>query len=141
MPWAGNRIFWFLLLSLLTSTAAHATSSNITRGRTLYLQYCASCHGPTAEGDGPIAHVLTTPPANLRRLSERFGSPLPLDQVARYIDGRVEVKAHGPRDMPVWDTRFYHESGGDERRTQERIADLIAYLQSVQTAVRHASLR
>jgi mono/diheme cytochrome c family protein len=141
MPWARNRIFWFLLLSLLTSTAAHATSSEITRGHTLYLQYCASCHGPTAEGDGPVANALTTPPANLRRLSERFGSPLPEDQVARYIDGRVEVKAHGPRDMPVWGTRFYHESGSDERRAQERIAQLVAYLQSVQTAIRHASLR
>jgi mono/diheme cytochrome c family protein len=141
MPWGRNRIFWFLLLSLLTSTAAHARSNEIRRGRALYLQYCASCHGLTAEGDGPVAHALTTPPANLRRLSERLGSPLPEDQVARYIDGRVEVKAHGPRDMPVWGTRFYYELGGDERRAQKRIAELVGYLQSVQTAIRHAALR
>ncbi len=48
MPWVRNRIFWFLLLSSLTSTAAHATSNEITRGRALYLQCCASCHGLTA---------------------------------------------------------------------------------------------
>jgi hypothetical protein len=53
-----------------------------------------------------VAPALTTPPANLRRLSKRFGNPLPEDQVARFIDGRVEVKAYGPRDMPVWGARF-----------------------------------
>ncbi len=34
------------------------------------------------------------------------GNPLSEDQVARYIDGRAEVKAHGPRGMPVWGSRF-----------------------------------
>jgi hypothetical protein len=53
-----------------------------------------------------LAPALTTPPANLRRLSKRFRNPLPEDQVARFIDGRVEVKAYGSRDMPVWGARF-----------------------------------
>jgi Cytochrome c len=49
----------------------------VAQGRQLYLEYCGSCHGLTGEGDGPVAPALTTPPANLRRLSDRFGSPLP----------------------------------------------------------------
>jgi hypothetical protein len=72
---------------------------------------------------------------------ERFGNPLPEDQVARYIDGRAAVKAHGPRDMPVWGTRFYYKSGGDERRARQWIAELVAYLQSIQTPIRNASLK
>lgn len=111
------------------------------RGRALYLQYCDSRHGLAGEGDGPVARALTTPPANLRRLSERYGNPLPEDQIARFIDGRADLKAHGPRDMPVWGKRFYYESGIDERTAQKRIAELVAYLQSIQTNIHQASLR
>jgi mono/diheme cytochrome c family protein len=126
---------------VLIAVIGTAAADEVARGRALYLQYCASCHGLTGKGDGPIARALTTPPANLRRLSERFGNPLPEDQIARYIDGRADVKAHGPRDMPVWGNGFYYDSGDDERRAQRRIAELVAYLQSIQTAIRQASLR
>ena len=94
----------------MLGTAASAGADDVAQGRQIYLEYCSSCHGLTGEGDGPVAPALTTPPANLRRLSERFGNPLPEDQFARFIDGRVEVKAHGPRDMPVWGARFYAET-------------------------------
>lgn len=144
MFWPRNGFFWLLLPALLwlaTENPASAASKQAARGRALYLQYCASCHGVTAEGDGPIAHSLTTPPANLRRLAERFGNPLPADQVARFIDGRAEVKAHGPRDMPVWGTRFFYESGADERRAQQWIAQLVAYLQSIQSPIRQALVK
>ena len=88
-----------------------------------------------------MASVLTTPPANLRHLSERYGNPLPEDQIARYIDGRADVKAHGPRDMPVWGKRFYSEGQGNERQVRDMIAKLVAYLQSIQTGIRTASSR
>jgi mono/diheme cytochrome c family protein len=124
-------------LLLMLGAPASAADDAVAQGRQLYLEYCASCHGLTGEGDGPVAHALTTPPANLRRLSERFGDPLPNDQVARFIDGRAEVKAHGPRDMPVWGKRFYAEAH-DEREVRAMIGELIAYLQSIQTGARHA---
>jgi mono/diheme cytochrome c family protein len=134
---------WWLVLMLSWFAAEnpiYAISKQAAQGRGLYLQYCASCHGVSGEGDGPVARSLITPPANLRRLSERFGNPLPEDQVARYIDGRAEVKAHGPRDMPVWGTRFYYKSAGDERRTRQWIAQLVAYLQSIQNPIHQALL-
>ena len=90
MSWVRSRLFSVLLL-LLATTTAQAESDKFKAGRALYLSYCASCHGLTGEGEGPVARALMTPPANLRRLSERFGTPLPEDQVARYIDGRAEV--------------------------------------------------
>jgi len=88
-------------LLLLAGTAGVAEADNVAWGRQIHLERCVSCHGLTGEGDGPVAPALSTPPANLRRLSERFGNPLPEDQVARFIDGRAEIKGHGPRDMQV----------------------------------------
>jgi mono/diheme cytochrome c family protein len=137
MPSVQNWIAPFLGLLLLACSAAVAAADDVALGRQIYLERCASCHGLTGEGDGPVAPALTTPPANLRRLSERFGNPLPEDQVARFIDGRAEVKAHGPRDMPVWGARFYAETH-NERAVRAMIAELIAYLQSIQSGERHA---
>jgi mono/diheme cytochrome c family protein len=124
-------------LLMMLGSVASAADSAVAQGRRLYLEYCASCHGLTGEGDGPVARALSTPPANLRRLSERFGNPLPEDQVVRFIDGRTTVKAHGPRDMPVWGQRFYTETR-NESVVQARLAALVAYLQSIQTGARHA---
>ncbi|HVA80204.1 MAG TPA: cytochrome c [Candidatus Binataceae bacterium] len=132
-----NWISSLLGLLLLAGTAASGRAADVALGRQIYLERCASCHGLSGEGDGPVAPALITPPANLRRLSERFGNPLPENQVARFIDGRAEVKAHGPRDMPVWGARFYAETR-DESAAQARIAELVAYLQSIQTGARHA---
>jgi len=76
----------------------------------------------------------------LRRLSERYGNPLPEKRIAQFIDGRAEVEAHGPRDMPVWGERLNTESAGDERRTRALIAKLVTYLQSIQTGPKTASI-
>jgi hypothetical protein len=43
--------------------------------------------------------------------------------------------------MPVWGRRFYYKSGADERRAQQWIAQLVAYLQSIQNPIRQASLQ
>ena len=91
------------------------------------------------EGNGPVARDLKTPPTNLRLLSELYGNPLQEDKVARAIDGRAEVEAHGPREMPVWGERFSDEGHAGERQVRKRIAKLVAYLQSIQTGARSAS--
>jgi len=123
--------------------ARTAETDDVAQGRALYLQYCASCHGRYAEGKGPVAAALSTPPANLRLLSERYGNPLPEDQIARFIDGRADVKAHGPRDMPVWGEKVWQnpEGQGSQSQVKERIAKLVAYLQSIQKAAQSASVR
>ena len=127
------------VIVMLVAGVAVARGGDVARGRALYLHNCATCHGLTAEGNGPMAGALKTPPTNLRLLSDLYGNPLPEDRVARAIDGRAEVKAHGPRDMPVWDERFSAETHGDERQVKARIAQLVAYLQSLQTGARTAS--
>lgn len=132
---------WIVALAgilLIFRATASARADDVALGRQIYLQHCVSCHGLTGEGDGPVARALITPPANLRLLSDRFGNPLPEDQIARFIDGRAEVKAHGPRDMPVWGERFYAETH-NEGAVRAMIAELIAYLQSIQRRARSAS--
>ena len=37
---------------------------SLARGRELYLQQCAACHGEQGRGDGPAAKALATPPAD-----------------------------------------------------------------------------
>jgi mono/diheme cytochrome c family protein len=125
------------LVALLLIIATHTDAADeVAQGRAIYLQYCASCHGMAADGKGPLAPILTTPPANLRLLAARYGNPLPEDQIARFIDGRADIKAHGPRDMPVWGTQFFPEAQGAESGVRFLIARLVAYLQSIQSGAR-----
>ena len=90
-----------LLLSGFLLAASTAAAGDVARGRVLYLCNCASFHGVKGDGQAPVAAQLQTPPADLRLLSLRYGNPLPEDQIARFIDGRADIAAHGPRDMPV----------------------------------------
>ena len=39
------------------------------KGRDLYQQHCAVCHGPSGRGDGPAAPGLDPPPADLARVA------------------------------------------------------------------------
>lgn len=130
-----------LLGLLLVGSAAIAGPEDVKQGRELYLRYCASCHGIDADGHGAVARALTTPPANLRLLAERYGNPLPADQIARFIDGRADVKAHGARDMPVWGERLYLEGPANEKQVKDTIAKLVAYIQSIQTGNQRASAK
>ena len=42
-----------------------AADGDVERGAKLYGVYCSVCHGPRGHGDGPVAFMLRTPPADL----------------------------------------------------------------------------
>jgi mono/diheme cytochrome c family protein len=46
------------------------TRETVERGAKVYEQNCASCHGTTGAGDGPMARTISPPPANLAWLSQ-----------------------------------------------------------------------
>ncbi|MDP4822866.1 MAG: c-type cytochrome [Aestuariivirgaceae bacterium] len=99
--------------------------------------YCATCHGTDAKGGGPVAEFMTMEPPDLTTLSRRAGGRFPAELITRVIDGRAQVKAHGPRDMPVWGDYFAAEKPGATRGVQEaeaeaRIRALVAYIGSIQ---------
>lgn len=106
------------------------------RGVAEYLKYCASCHGPEGDGQGPVAPVLVPPPSDLTRLAERYGRPLPRQELARFIDGRREVTAHGPRTMPVWGEQLFRDlpSPTPEARRRGTILVLLDHLETLQVA-------
>ncbi len=137
-----NRTLVVLLFPCLL-VASTVAADEVARGRVLYLRNCASCHGVKGDGEGPVAAQLKSHPADLRLLSTRYGNPLPEDQIARFIDGRADIAAHGPRDMPVWGEEVwrYPEGEGLNSEVTSRVADLVAYLQSIQELQHHASLR
>jgi len=75
-------------------------------GSGLYLRHCAACHGTSGKGDGPLASTLKIPPSDLTTLAKRQGGKYDEAAVMAVIDGRRDVAAHGPRDMPVWGAIF-----------------------------------
>jgi len=113
--------------ALVVSAARRPPKSNVD-GHVLYSRYCSSCHGVDADGHGPVASVLTRSPTDLRHLGERYGRPLATDRIARRVDGRDEVAAHGSREMPVWGERFRAPEGSID----PRIRAIVDYLDSVQ---------
>jgi mono/diheme cytochrome c family protein len=113
---------------------AAGAAEDATEGRVLYTRYCGACHGVAADGNGPIASVLRRPPTDLRHLGARYGT-LASDEIARFIDGRNAVTAHGPREMPVWGERFAApepEATGRAPAIDARIRRVVNYLRTIQ---------
>jgi mono/diheme cytochrome c family protein len=75
-------------------------------GKREYDNNCAVCHGVTGKGDGPYAGIIDTMIPDITLLQRQNKGVFPFDHVYRTIDGRMEVKAHGPRDMPIWGNEY-----------------------------------
>ena len=104
-------------------------------GAEIYQRFCSSCHGETAQGDGPVARSLAVMVPNLTQLYQRFGNRFPAEELREIIDGRNLVIAHGVRAMPVWGYEFWWEEGADveaEAEARETINELVEYLRSIQ---------
>ena len=94
-----------------------AISGSVSQGKTLFLIYCAPCHGTSARGDGPLALHLADPSADLRRPgfhNVRPGEPLEsaLARIVRY--------GLAPTSMP-----------GHEWLTDRQVSDLVAYVKTL----------
>lgn len=115
------------------------TSGRETTGALQYRAHCASCHGPTGKGDGPVAAALAQKPTNLTLLAKNNNGQFPKKKVEAYIDGSAIVAAHGNREMPVWGFVFSQPraaagtpAGLTPRETQQRIQSVVAYIRSIQ---------
>lgn len=101
-------------------------------GRSLFYTYCASCHGASGAGNGPVAASMRKAPPDLTGLALANGGVFPTDRMRRVIDGRL-IEAHGDRDMPVWGDAFKAIRGGhSEQSVRERIESVLQYLISMQ---------
>ncbi len=115
--------------------AAHPGEYHNYSGGELYARFCASCHGVSGAGDGPVAEALAVHVPDLREIAGRSGDRFSRDWLYRIIDGRVSIVAHGTRDMPVWGTGFYDEYGDDaeaQQKVEKIIGELADYIIAIQ---------
>jgi mono/diheme cytochrome c family protein len=100
-------------------------------GKDTFDAYCATCHGRMGDGLGPVAPVLRQPPADLRRLTAKYGA-FPRDLLVQYVTGTGrEITAHGSSDMPVWGPVFRSLDPSDAR-IRIRIRNVLDYVESLQ---------
>ncbi len=101
-------------------------------GARLFSEHCASCHGATGTGNGPLADRFRQPPPDLTLYTSRNGGVFPAEQVRRIVDGR-EVSSHRDREMPVWGNAFRSSAGGlSPEQVKARIAAIVAFLEAIQ---------
>jgi mono/diheme cytochrome c family protein len=104
-------------------------------GAEMFGQYCAACHGTSGEGNGPAAGALSVPPADLTRIAARRGGSFPDAEIARFIDGRFDLPAHGTREMPIWGRRLgasIAKGTEPDEVARGRILALVEYLKTIQ---------
>ena len=83
---------------------------SIERGKALYRQYCASCHGINGQGDGPLAKNLTPKPADL------------VERAAHHSDGDFAWKiTNGRGAMPAF----------KDQLSESQIWDLTNFIRSL----------
>jgi len=129
------RLFAAIALALgfavlaATLSAGDQSTPALQKGRSLYSQYCRSCHGVTGNGDGPTATSLKIPPADLTSIGKKYNG-FPEEKVTDWIDGTKYAVGHGSREMPVWGKKFGHGQGGSG--VSAEVQALTAYIKSIQ---------
>ncbi len=125
-------------LALSNGVLAQARSE---LGKAEYEATCISCHGPVGKGDGPYSEFLKLKVPDLTTISQRNNGVFPADRLYAVIDGRAEVKGHGPAQMPVWGN-FYNAKATEyykgfayspEQFIRVRILSLMDYVYALQT--------
>lgn len=115
-------------------TIKHVPISNTspTSGKEMFNSYCAVCHGTDGKGAGPAAQALKAAPANLTTLTQSNGGKYPAAHVASVLRGQATLPSHGNADMPVWGPLFSNLSQGHEDMVQQRLANLVNYVETLQ---------
>lgn len=135
LPLHGVAVFALLAACAHAPAPTQRDVANMS-GAEMYQTFCASCHGASGTGDGPVAPLIEVHVPDLTRIAYRDGGEFPTEDVRRTIDGRFDRPAHGPRDMPVWGWQFYSNQALPESAERSRVTMLIDrlvdYLRSIQ---------
>ena len=142
-----RQIMWFVLVfSFITSVSLvlqpNPGQAEMGEGKMLFNRYCASCHGVSGMGDGPVANSLKSRPKDLTVLKAEAGGVFPEKAVRAAIDGRVMPRAHGSSQMPIWGEWFaaqamaegvlQEDRQGIEKSIQQRLSAILRYIKSLQ---------
>jgi mono/diheme cytochrome c family protein len=112
-------------------------------GKREYALSCTVCHGDRGKGDGPLVEYLKKTPTDLTKIQKNNGGVFPFDRLYNAIDGREAVRAHGPREMPVWGKEYSDDAAeltsgfgiapkDRESFVRGRIIALIGYIYTLQ---------
>jgi len=127
--------------AVMTCAPAIGLADKVDFGKREYDSNCAVCHGLKGKGDGPYAGMGNQSVRDLTVLSKKNGGVFPIEHVYEVIDGREQIKAHGPRDMPIWGTEYsitaaerYGDVGGysEEAYIRAHILLLVDYIYRLQ---------
>lgn len=119
------------LVTYIESIQVPTTAPGDTGSR-LFRTYCASCHGATGHGNGPLADQLRHTPPDLTKFTTRNGGVFPRERVFRIVDGR-DVPSHGDREMPVWGDVFKSSREGPSADAVKALIDaIVRYLEGIQ---------
>jgi mono/diheme cytochrome c family protein len=94
--------------------ARDGPDAQVFRGSLVFFNYCVTCHGPNADGNGRAAKLYNPRPANLRASDKNLAYMRLIVRRGGKAMGRSEF-------MPPW----------GEELTDEQIEDVTAYLQSI----------
>jgi mono/diheme cytochrome c family protein len=104
-------------------------------GEAVYTQYCATCHGASGTGDGPLTEMITATVPDLTTISAEHDGEFPMLKVIHIIDGRTGLRGHGG-PMPTYGAVFAAESFdaefGSVIYTRAKILSLAYFLESIQ---------
>ena len=138
----NNCVISNVIATLMFSASTVSLAADlIDVGKMEYKYACASCHGASGKGDGPLKSELIRSLPDLTTLAKNNNGVFPFDRVYQIIDGRTEIKTHGSREMPVWgqafnlQTSIYFENypaHDTESAVRSRILALTEYLYRLQ---------
>lgn len=139
-----TRITWLgactAAVALLGASQGGAQSVAEGLGAYEYANSCASCHGVSGKGDGPMVSYLTSRPADLTVLQKENGGVFPVARIYDTINGTAGIGAHGSAEMPAWGQTFRQRVRTDPdfppdvraAYAEARILSLIEYIATLQ---------
>ena len=96
-----------------------SVDASVFRGGLVFANYCVTCHGINADGNGRAARLYNPKPANLRTSDKNNAYYGLIIRMGGTPMGRSEF-------MPAWEAEL----------TNEQIGDLVSYLRSINVNAR-----
>ena len=134
------KALMIMATGFVLSVPAVASAQDASIGAALFNQYCSTCHGVDARGEGPLTEIMLEKPSDLRQLAANNPAAegeFPMLRVIHVIDGRTGLRAHGG-SMPTYGQLFMAETVDEMEQmgaileTRGRVLSLALYLESIQ---------
>ncbi len=114
------RTLTALVIALAVGMLVHgmARGQDVAKGKAVYQQYCASCHGTGGKGDGPAGAALNPKPRDLS--DKTYAQGLKDDYLFQITKNGGPVVKKSPL-MPAWGNTL----------KDDQIKDVVGYLRSL----------